>query len=137
MRAIPIAIALLLLIAAPVAAWDKEDWDPQASILVCGDPRVQATLDNTDSVVPTTFKMVWKNGNKSVIPARKVIKKDVAVGAVRVLSWRWVRGGGSKLKITAWNPDIGQWVPILIERIWAGPAWGTGDCVKYPITIAR
>ena len=128
MRAIAIA-ALLLLIAAPAAAWEKHDWDPQASIQVCGDPRVQATFDNS-TAFPTLYKLVYRNGNKASPDQRKVVKKYVQPFSVKRTAWRWVRGGGSKLRITAWNPDSRLWQLVLKDRIWAGPAWGTGDCIK-------
>ena len=133
-----ISLALIagLFIALPAAAWDKEDWDPQASIVTCGDPRVQATFDNS-TAFPTLFKLVYKNGNKASDVKRKVVKKYVPAWTVKRTAWRWVLGQGSKLRITVWNPDTRLWQPILIERIYAGPAWGsTPECQK-PVKLAR
>ena len=134
MRRPAIALTLALIaasVALPAAAWDKEDWDPKASIEVCADPRVKATFDN-DTAFPTLFKMVYKNGNKASPDKRKVVKKYVQPHQTRRTAWRWVLGRGSKLRITVWNPDTRLWQPILIERIYSGPPWGTAPCFKGP-----
>ena len=134
MRRTIIAATLALFavsIATPAAAWDKEDWDPQASIEVCADPRVQATFTNP-SAFPTLYKLVYRNGNKTADVQRKVVKKYVQPFDTKRTAWRWVRGGGSKLRITVWNPDVRSWQPILIERIYSGPPWGTAPCFKDP-----
>ena len=118
-------------IGAPAVAWGPRTWNPDASFIgPCADPRLKAVFDNTDSKHPTIFKWVFQRGNKDIKPARKVVKKTVAPRSVKVTQWRWVRGGGSKTRISVWNPDIDKWVLLEKLFVYSGPAWGTGDCVK-------
>jgi len=131
-----LAIAMLLA-AAPVAASDRTIchsgecvFDVSADTIVCADPRVKTYVWN-EGTVPSDIRISWKRGNKQD-PRPPLILKELrlAAGESWESKWRWTLGHGSKLKVRAFDPIEQEWVRIYQTRIYSGPAWGQGDCIK-------
>lgn len=119
------AVAGLLTVftvGSTIACYKPPVFDPAASVIVCGDPRVKSTLDNSASNVPATYKLKFRSGkDKSPIVA---IKK-VAPGAVKVTKFRWAHGS-RPFVIKVWT-DSG-WTTLVRQSVRNATPWGEGAC---------
>lgn len=91
------ATALAVIVsAAPVAACFQVRENPAADIVLCGDPRAFVRLDNTESNVPVTFRLVfWSGAN-----GRRVVKDIEVPRYTERMVKRWVKGGiGRKVRV--------------------------------------
>lgn len=133
-----LAAGLLLAASLPAAAGDycpatgcpppQEVLEPEAAAIVCGDPRLWVQIDNTASNVAANIKVVSKHGDKSRVPARRVIKRTVADGSVKVIGPRWTRGNGAPVRV--WSVDeAGKHIELLLSFELRNPVpWGEGVC---------
>ena len=141
-KVIILAAGLLLALSAPVAAGGycpaggckppppppPPVLEPEAAAIVCGDPRLWVQIDNTASTVAANIKIVSKHGDKTKVPARRVIKKTVADGSVKVIGPRWTRGNGAMVRV--WSVDeAGRHIERLLAFELRSPVpWGEGVC---------
>ena len=96
---------------------------PAASFIgPCGDPRIKAVFDNSDSInAPVTFIWSYVRGKDN---QRWWGSKTVAPGKVFTTKWHWVRG---YTLATIEAVGIG---PLLGTMVTKGSPWGTGSCQK-------
>ena len=96
---------------------------PQASFIgPCGDPRIKAVFDNSDSInAPVTFIWSYVRGKDN---QRWWGSKTVAPGKVFTTKWHWVRG---YTLATIEAVGIGPLVGTMVTK---GQPWGTGACQK-------
>jgi len=96
---------------------------PAASFIgPCGDPRIKAVFDNSDSInAPVTFIWSYVRGKDN---QRWWGSKTVAPGKVFTTKWHWVRG---YTLATIEAVGIG---PLLGTMVTKGSPWGTGACQK-------
>lgn len=96
---------------------------PDASFIVCGDPRLLLTLDNGESTVPVTFNVTFTNASG----ARRYVTKWVDAGETDRLL-RHVKGR-SYLHVGAQRGLANE---ILIAgRLPRTTPWGTGVCASF------
>lgn len=139
MKRLPIALGVVIMAivmaAAPVMATCQPVIDPDGSLIgPCADPRVKAVMDNGESNVPVLFKLVHKAGKDGT---RKVHKRNVGAGVTHVTSWHWVKGGGSKVRLTFWNPETRTWDLLAKMRVRTNgnAPWGSPGCVKDSVVV--
>jgi hypothetical protein len=138
-----IVAGLVLASAAPVAAGGdycpsggdcpppeppQEDvFQVDADAVICGDPRLWVQYENSGNV-DSTAKLVFFKGSQKRFG--KVVKKtSLDAGVTKVIGPRWIRGGGAKVVVKAWDPLEQSWALLLKwEQRTFGDAWGTGDC---------
>lgn len=93
---------------------------PDASIILCGDPRAFITMDNTDANIATTFRIVYWRGRDG---ERVVQRKTLAAGGTRTIK-RWVKGGGRKVTVYARGRVLSR---VSVNRSTV-QRWQDADC---------
>jgi hypothetical protein len=94
MKSLLIAFALVAILAVPALACVVVR-EPEAGILICGDPRAYITLDNTASTEAVPFRIIFWNAKTDI--RQKVIRQVGPGEALQLV--RWVRGGDRKVSV--------------------------------------
>lgn len=123
LSALAAAVAATVLVSgSAMACYKPPVFDPAASVIVCGDPRVKATLDNSESNVAATFKLKFASGRDK---SQVVAIKKVAPGAVKVTKFRWAHGS-RPFVVKVWT-DSG-WTTLVRQNVRNATPWGVGAC---------
>ena len=124
-----ITVIAMLIITLPADATGSKRFEPEASVIICGDPRAWVEADNSDSKVPAKYKWVFWKGDKSIprADAKVTIIRWVPAGEVRVWGPRWVRGNGNPLRVKA-KREGGDWQTLIDIEVRNPVPWGQGVC---------